>query len=231
MPSEHRAVLILLVLALAGHGARLALLRPDEAPGGIRVIGGSGPGSPGAHRDSALRLASPLAEGERIDVDRASARELTRLPRVGPALARKIVADREANGPFGSLAGLDRVPGIGEGLLKGLEDKVAFGGEGRGREGGSENGAPGPQAFGGAGPRSIEAGPSRLPDPPPPPLDLNSATAAQLDALPGIGPARARAIVAYREANGRFASVDGLARVPGIGPALAGRIRNGVVVR
>jgi competence protein ComEA len=226
MPSEHRAVLILLALALAGHGARLVLLRPGEAPGGLRVLGAGAAASPAAHRDSALRLASPLAAGERIDVDRASARELTRLPRVGPALARKIVADREANGPFGSPEGLDRVPGVGEGLLRGLEGKVSFSGKAR----------PAVQA-------SISAYPAALPGPPagtpsrppavPPsrPLDLNSATAGELDALPGIGPAKARAIVAYREAHGRFASVDAVARVPGIGPALAVRIRDALTVR
>ena len=231
MPSEHRAVLLLRVLALAGHGARRALLRPGEAPGGVRVIGGAGPASPGAHRDSALRLASPLGAGERIDVDRVPARELMRLPRVGPALAKKIVADRDANGPFGSLSGLDRVPGVGAGLLEGLEGKVVFGGKAEGRAGGrdslehdvSRSREPAPAPVGGVT--------SRPPGFPPSRLDLNTATAAELDALPGIGPARARAIVAYREANGRFASVADLGRVPGIGPALAARLRDGVTVR
>jgi competence protein ComEA len=51
------------------------------------------------------------------------------------------------------------------------------------------------------------------------PLDLNQADAAALDALPGIGPATAAAIVAHREANGPFASVDELLDVRGIGPA------------
>ena len=224
MPSEHRAVLILLALALAGHGARLVLLRPGDAPGGLRVLGAGASASPAAHRDSALRLASPLAAGERIDVDRASARELTRLPRVGPALARKIVADREANGPFGSPEGLDRVAGVGEGLLRGLEGKVSFSGSPR-------SAPPAPDAPG-TGPQPATGAPSRPPAVPPSRrLDLNTATAGELDALPGIGPAKARAIVAYREAHGRFASVDAVAGVPGIGPALTVRIRDALVVR
>jgi len=51
------------------------------------------------------------------------------------------------------------------------------------------------------------------------PLDLNTATAAQLDSLPGVGPATAAAIVAYRDEHGRFASVQELGEVRGIGPA------------
>ena len=51
------------------------------------------------------------------------------------------------------------------------------------------------------------------------PVDINSATTEQLDALPGIGPATAAAIVSYREENGRFARAEDLLGVPGIGPA------------
>lgn len=51
------------------------------------------------------------------------------------------------------------------------------------------------------------------------PLDLNTATAEQLDALPGVGPATAKAIVDYRTRHGRYRSVTDLLEVPGIGPA------------
>lgn len=51
------------------------------------------------------------------------------------------------------------------------------------------------------------------------PLDLNTATAEQLEALPGIGPATSKAILTYRGSHGRFRSVTELLDVPGIGPA------------
>ena len=57
------------------------------------------------------------------------------------------------------------------------------------------------------------------------PVDLNRATAAELDGLPGIGPATAQAIVAHREANGPFAAIDDLEQVRGIGPAKLATIR------
>ncbi|MGH9265313.1 MAG: helix-hairpin-helix domain-containing protein [Acidimicrobiales bacterium] len=51
------------------------------------------------------------------------------------------------------------------------------------------------------------------------PVDLNTATAEQLEALPGVGPATSKAILAYRANHGRFRSVTELLEVPGIGPA------------
>ena len=62
------------------------------------------------------------------------------------------------------------------------------------------------------------------------PVDLNTATAAQLDALPGIGPVLAQRIVDYRTQRGRFTSVDQLDDVPGIGPALYARLSGSVTV-
>lgn len=61
--------------------------------------------------------------------------------------------------------------------------------------------------------------------PPPGPVALNSATADELDALPGVGPATAAAIVSHRDQHGPFRSVDGLADVRGIGPAKLEQLR------
>ena len=56
-------------------------------------------------------------------------------------------------------------------------------------------------------------------------VNLNTATVQQLDALPGVGPVTAAAIVAWREANGKFTRVDQLAEVDGIGPARLEKLR------
>ncbi|MEO8084705.1 MAG: helix-hairpin-helix domain-containing protein [Ardenticatenales bacterium] len=63
------------------------------------------------------------------------------------------------------------------------------------------------------------------------PIDLNRATAADLDALPGVGPAVAARIIAYRTANGPFRSAEELLSVSGIGERTLERLRPGVVVR
>ena len=61
------------------------------------------------------------------------------------------------------------------------------------------------------------------------PISLSTADAAALDSLPGIGPATAAAIIAYREEHGPFQSVDELENVSGIGPATMARVRDLVV--
>jgi len=61
-------------------------------------------------------------------------------------------------------------------------------------------------------------------------VNLNTADVGQLDALPGVGPAIAQAIVDYRDQNGPFATVDQLVEVRGIGDARLADLRDRVTV-
>jgi competence ComEA-like helix-hairpin-helix protein len=206
-PSERRALLLLLGLGVAGQAVRHLASRPGEPPGQVRLLSTLSPGSPLAQRDSAMRRARPLAPGERVDLDTAAVEELARLPKVGPGLAKTIHAYRQAHGSFGSLEVLDRVPGVGPGLLKTLGPHVSFSGAV------------------GAGTAASRQGTGAVS------LNLNTANAADLDSLPGIGPAKAAAILQYRERHGAFVALEQLAEVPGFGVGAVARLRDRVTVR
>jgi competence protein ComEA len=217
---ERRAVLILTILAVAGGVVRVA--RAPRVPPGSAVFAPELRGGDLARQAALSRraeaLARPLQPGERVDVDRADAAELERLPRVGRELARRIVEEREARGPFGRLEGLRRVPGFGPAMLRALERTATFSGVARV---GAEAPSGGPGARGGPGPArgapAAACGPG--------PIALNAATAAQLDCLPGVGPALAERILADRRSRGPYGRVEDLDRVPGIGKRLVERLR------
>ncbi len=90
-----------------------------------------------------------------------------------------------------------------------------------------------------AGTGGSTTGPRRVPEArrpapkvlPTAPLDLNRATATELAALPGIGPALAARIVAHREAVGAFPRLEALRGVPGIGPKRYERLAPHLSVR
>ena len=222
--AEHRAILLIVGLAVAGHGVRVLLLEAGQAPGAVELLDRAGDGSPGRHRDSSARLGRPLGKGETIDLDRAGLDEIARLPRVGPALAKRIAARRDSLGRIGGLAGRDQVQGVGPGLLQGIAPHVAFSGGAEIAPSGADHGTPPAR---GTPPRT-----ARQPaGPPTRQIDVNSASEKELTALPGVGPAKARAIVEWRTEHGPFRAVDDLARVPGIGPSLLARMAGSVTIR
>jgi competence protein ComEA len=85
------------------------------------------------------------------------------------------------------------------------------------RKGGAPAGA---AASGSADPSAAPSGP----------INLNSATAAQLDTLDGVGPSTAQKILDYRTAHGGFSSIEDLASIPGIGPKRLESLRKQVTV-
>jgi competence protein ComEA len=85
----------------------------------------SGP-PPGPSPASPSGGGSPARRPDPLDLDVATAEQIEALPWIGRALAMQIVADRVAHGPFGSLAGLQRVPGIGPGTAARLQPFVTF---------------------------------------------------------------------------------------------------------
>jgi competence ComEA-like helix-hairpin-helix protein len=194
-PAERRALLLVLALGVAGHLIRAGGGDSPPPPAAL-LFDRATDGDPLAHRDLARALAAPLGANERIDINRASAAELGRLPGVGPALAGRIVADRQQRGAFGGIASLDRVSGIGPATLARLTPHLSFGG---------------------APADSWEGSSDTL-------LSLNQASIADLERLPGVGPRRAGQIVAFRDTAGPFRDAFDLRRVPGLPVGVADRL-------
>jgi competence protein ComEA len=86
-------------------------------------------------------------------------------------------------------------------------------------------GVPGP-APGAGDPEAPTAGGDAAAGAPAGPVDLNTATLAELDTLPGVGPVLAQRILDWRTSHGQFATVDQLSDVPGIGDARMAQLRD-----
>ncbi len=146
------------------------------------------------------RAQTPLADGEQIDVNRAPADELRRLPGVGPSLAVALIEERE-RAPFRAPADLERVGGVGEVTARRLAPYLRF--EPAAPRSGSAPARP-TLTLAGCPPGGAR-------------VDLNRAGREQLESLPGIGPALATRIIEDRSENGPFATPEAITRVRGIG--------------
>jgi competence ComEA-like helix-hairpin-helix protein len=138
--NERKALWFLAFVALSGSGVRLwraksPLPTPAESAALTQQI---------ARVDSA-RAAAPRRKTDRrnragdsahktpgatepVNLDRASAQEIERLPGIGPALAQRIVAHRDSAGPFGEIDALCAVRGVGPVLAERLRPLVTFSG-------------------------------------------------------------------------------------------------------
>ncbi|GAA1890802.1 ComEA family DNA-binding protein [Williamsia serinedens] len=236
-PPAAIALVVIGVLACVVTIVTVASGSSDDVPTSVAFPSSAGPVS---------RTSGAVASGERgappaSPVPSAAATELVvsvvglvRTPGLVrlPATARIADAIARAGGgrPGADLLGLNMAQPLHDGdqVLVGYADPaggpalrsaVVSGG-------GAPGAAPGAAAPGAAAPRSA-ASPSAAAGGP---VNLNTADAAALDALPGVGPKTAAAILEWRQRNGRFASVDQLAEVDGIGPAKFASLRDLVTV-
>jgi competence protein ComEA len=219
-----RVVLVVALAALLGVGAWALLVRSPAAPVDEQLPRGVPPGISSAPSGAASQAAAGAGSAALVPTTTVSTVVVVDVGGAvnGPGLVRVGKGARVADvvaaaGGATHEADLDRlnlaapvadgerifVPRLGQGSIP-----VAVNGDGAA---GEPAGGPG---------SSTPAGP----------VDLNHATAEQLDTLPGVGPATAAAIVTYRTQHGPFASVDDLLQVHGIGPAKLAALRSKVRV-
>jgi competence protein ComEA len=151
-PEERRALLFLVFLIVTGSAVRLVqALSPRWTPDLVPLAGAptgtapaQAPGRPeagapvaGVSDSGAATAGAPPADAGafepapawpyhagRLDLNTATAADLATLPGIGEKLAARIIADRDARGPFGAVEDLERVPGIGPSKLARLREAV-----------------------------------------------------------------------------------------------------------
>lgn len=134
-PAERKALLFLAAVVSLGAGVRaVRAVSRDAAPDpnaaaalsdqlrrvdSARAASRAGPKGRKSGKKSSAKIGP-------VDMDTSSAELIETLNGIGPALAKRIVADRDSSGPFGSLDGLRRVKGIGPALSAKLAPQVTF---------------------------------------------------------------------------------------------------------
>jgi competence protein ComEA len=199
---ESRAIAFVGLLLAISAGARVldrpARLAVDASPVDIDALE--------AASRQRQELDRPLGPGETLDPNTATVDQIARLPGAGRTTAERVVAERET-APFRTAEDLDRVPGVGPATVEKWRPHLRLPPAGTGATAALR--PPGP-----TDPR-VRVGTH---------VDLNGATAAELEKLPGVGPVLARRIVAWRDSVGRFTAVEQLEEVRGVGPAMMRRL-------
>ena len=204
-----------------------------------------------AQKSAAPAKAQEAAKKNPVDVNSADAKTLETLPRIGPVLANKIIAGR----PYHNLTDLGKVKGLSQSKLDTIQDEVTFGpatttAEETTRKQAAKMDKPArstPTVDSKAPPASVSASanqtvpttPQTAPSAtgrvagklaPGEKININKASAEELDRLPGIGPVRAQAILDYRKQSGDFRTIEDIEKVKGIKAGEFSKIKDYVKV-
>jgi competence protein ComEA len=202
---------------------------------------------------AALAFGTFTADGQsksktKVDVNSATVETLQTLPGIGPTLADRIVAGR----PYKNADDLSKVKGLSKSKIDAIQNQITFGTTSSRKstaksskktttpETSSTDTSGSTKSKSSRSTTSSESSGSKTPSPTGASsgklpagqtVNINTATAEQLDALPGIGPTKAQAIIDYRNEHGRFSSIDDIQNVKGIKEGEFSKIKDYIRVR
>ena len=197
------AIAVTIIMSFVSNGTTTTISASDVSSAPPPYSGYSGSGTSKAAEEKA---------GSQININTATAEQLTALDGIGESKANAIIQYREQHGDFASIEDLLNVPGIGEKILEGIRPYVTVGSAAV-----SQNEVTTAER---TAAEPVQSGK----------ININTATAEQLTTLDGIGESKANAIIQYREQHGDFKSIDDLLNVPGIGEKILEGIRPYVTV-
>jgi competence protein ComEA len=185
----------------------------------------------------------------KVDVNSADVETLQTLPGIGPTLAERIVAGR----PYKNADDLTKVKGLSKSKIEAIQDQITFGHvtttskksttKSSKKTTTPETTTTEPSTTSKSSSKSTtatESSGSKTVSPtgsssgklaPGQTVNINTATAEQLDALPGIGPTKAQAIIDYRNEHGRFSSIEDIQNVKGIKEGEFSKIKDSIRVK
>src|SRR5580765_1298275 len=201
----------------------------------------------------ALAFSTATVQGQsksktKVDVNSADVETLQSLPGIGPTLADRIVAGR----PYKNADDLAKVKGLSKSKIDAIQDQIKFGSTSKKSTTKSSKKTTTPETSSTdtstssqskSSSKSTTAGDSSSSKTVSPTgsssgklaagqtVNINTATAEQLDALPGIGPTKAQAIIDYRNEHGRFNSIEDIQNVKGIKEGEFSKIKDSIRVR
>lgn len=159
-----------------------------------------------------------------VDINSADQKTLETLPGIGAATAKRIIAAR----PFQNVEDLQKVRGVGKAKYESLKDKVTIGAAGSAGPATTTTETKPAVASEKAGAKTTQpSGHEVKKAMPSGPVDINTADLKTLEALPGIGPVKAQAIIDHRP----YTKVEDIMKVPGIKRGTFARIKDHIVVK
>lgn len=177
---------------------------------------------------STLTLQGQSSGKARVNVNSADVKTLETLPGIGPTLAQRIVDGR----PYTSVDDLSKVKGLSKSKITAIQDQITFGSGATTTHKSRKATTPETSATGSSGSKAVSpTGSSSGKLAAGQTVNINTATAEELDALPGIGPSKAQSIIDYRNEHGRFNSVEDIQKVKGIKEGEFSKIKDYIRVR